>query len=161
MNSPFIGLNCVVPDAWIDVNGHMNATHYNLAVYEAHVNFTEALGLGEAYVKANQCGKAVLESHLIYEQEVGQGDELEIRSWLLAVDSKRLHFFHEVYNMTRGCRAAAAEQVDIHIDLVARASAVLPEALFMQLQQVVRAHLSLPQPKGIGSQIRPPKNSWL
>lgn len=161
MDTPFIGLRTVVPEEWIDINGHMNSTHYGLVVYDAHVAMTEAIGMGEDYVAASNCGKAVLESHLIYEREISEGDELEIRSWLLAVDTKRLHFFHEVYNLTHGFRAAAAEQVDIHMDLAARRSCKLPEDLYLQLQQRVKACLAVTQPDGIGSQIRPPENLWL
>lgn len=161
MPVPFISLNTIVPEAWIDVNGHMNATHFGLTVYDAHVNFTEALGLGEDYVKATHCGKAVLESHLIYEREVSLGDELEVHSWLLAIDEKRLHFFHEVMNKTQGFRAAAAEQVDIHIDLTLRKSAPLPAPIKETLKKTVREHIALPKPPKVGSQIRPPKNHWL
>ncbi|MEH6551696.1 MAG: thioesterase family protein [Pseudomonadales bacterium] len=161
MQVPFIGLQTVVPKKWIDINGHMNATHYGLAVYEAHFNFTQELGLGDAYVDENACGKAVLESHMIYEKEVSEGDDLEIRSWLLAVDAKRLHFFHEVYNLTTGFRAAASEQVDIHIDLAKRQSAPMPEDLYMQLQKRVEANLNLSLPEKIGSTLRPPINHWL
>jgi len=161
MQAPFIGLKTVVPKQWIDVNGHMNATHYGLAVYEAHVTFTEEIGLGEAYVKENECGKAVLESHMIYEREVSEGDELEIRSWLLAVDAKRMHFFHEVYNLSKNFRAAASEQVDIHIDLKQRQSSELPQALLLQLQERVVANLARPRPEKVGSRIRPPQNKWL
>lgn len=161
MQAPYIGLKTLVPREWIDVNGHMNATHYGLAVYEAHFNFAEEIGLGSAYVKATNCGKAVLETHMIYEQEVSEGEELEIRSWLLAVDAKRLHFFHEVYNLTKGFRAAASEQVDIHIDLIKRQSSALPYSLYLQLQERVENNLSFPLPEKIGSKIRPPKNIWL
>ncbi|TXS95831.1 thioesterase [Parahaliea maris] len=161
MSIPFTGLKVVVPKEWIDVNGHMNATHYGLVVYDAHFNFTEAIGLGEEYVKSTNCGKAVLESHMIYEREVSEGDELEIKSWLLAVDQKRLHFFHEVYNKTRVCRAAVSEQVDIHIDLVARRSSEIPQELYCRLQDIVRGNLALPTPSGVGSNIKPPKNKWL
>lgn len=161
MQVPFIGYRIVVPDEWIDVNGHMNATHYGLVVYEAHARFTTEIGLGDDYVNSTQCGKAVLESHMIYERELSLGDELEIRSWLLAVDSKRLHFFHEVFNLNQGVRAAASEQVDIHIDLQARRSSPLPSDLQKQLQARVRANLAKELPPGIGSRIRPPKNDWL
>ncbi|MEM1145559.1 MAG: thioesterase family protein [Pseudomonadota bacterium] len=160
MQIPFISLRTIVPDDWIDINGHMNATHYGLAVYEAHVNFTEAIGLGEAYVRETNCGKAVVEAHMIYEREVSEGDELEIRSWLLAVDSKRLHFFHEVYNLTLGSRAAASEQLDIHMDLEKRESAPLPADLYVQLQERVERNLAFPKPPKVGSNIRPPTNTW-
>jgi len=158
IQAPFIGLRTQVPPEWIDLNGHMNATHYGLAVYDAHVNFTEEIGLGEAYVAEHACGKAVLESHMIYEREVSEAVDLEIRCWLLAVDHKRMHFFHEVYNLSQGFRAAVSEQVDIHIDLSKRQSAPLPNELYRQLQERVKANLALPLPVGIGSQIRPPKN---
>lgn len=161
MQVPYIGLKTVVPKKWIDVNGHMNATHYGLAVYEAHYNLTQEIGMGNSYVEEKSCSKAVLESHMIYEHEVSEGDELEIRSWLLAVDTKRLHFFHEVFNLTTGVRAAASEQVDIHIDLKKRKSSSLPEALYLQLQKRVEANLKFPTPDKVGSNIRPPKNKWL
>jgi acyl-CoA thioester hydrolase len=161
MEVPFIAHRVTVPAAWIDINDHLNATHYGLIVYDAHALFSEAIGLGARYVQQTRCGKAVLESHLIYEREVSLDDALEVRSWLLAVDHKRLHFFHELFNVTTGVRAAAAEQVDIHIDLAARRSSAMPAEVFSSLQQWVREALAQPLPLGIGSQIRPPKNSWL
>lgn len=161
MQAPYIGLRVQVPPAWIDVNGHMNSTRYTLVVYDAHVAMTQAIGLGDDYVAATNCSKAVLESHMIYEREAALGDDLEVRSWLLAVDHKRLHFFHEVYNLGRDERAATSEQVDVHIDLGLRRSVPFPPALLQGLQDWVRAHAALPRPAGIGSTIRPPRNDWL
>ncbi|MGI9275688.1 MAG: thioesterase family protein [Endozoicomonas sp.] len=161
MQVPFVGLRVVVPPDWIDVNGHMNATHYGLVVYDAHAGFSEEIGLGEKYVKSAGSGKAVLESHMIYEREVSEGDKLEVRSWLLAVDAKRLHFFHEVFNLSKGFRAAASEQVDIHIDLKLRKSSAIPKELLQSLKQRVRENLKHPRPSKIGRAVRPPENSWL
>ncbi|QDX82106.1 hypothetical protein B9N43_13125 [Denitratisoma sp. DHT3] len=161
MDAPCISYRVEVPAEWIDVNGHMNATRYHLVVYEAHYRFTQAIGLGDDYVARTHCGKAVLESHMRFEHEVSLGDRLEVRSWLLAVDAKRLHFFHEVMNLTTGRRAAAGEQVDIHIDLLARKSAPFPATAYAELQGIVRAHLALPAPPGVGSRIRPPRNDWM
>lgn len=158
---PFVTLQATCPPDWIDVNQHMNATHYTLVVYDAHVALTDILGLGDAYVAQTNCGKVVLESHLVYQREVGLGDELEVRSWLLAVDAKRLHFFHELYNLSRGCRAATAEQVDMHVDLEARRSTAFPQWKLRELQDVVRRMLAVPYPEGVGSHLRPPVNDWL
>jgi acyl-CoA thioester hydrolase len=93
VNVPFTGLRVVVPNEWIDVNGHMNSTHYGLAVYDAHFNFTEAIGLGEKYVNEHQCGKAVLESHMVYEREVCQGEELGLDLGFLHSTTKGCTFF--------------------------------------------------------------------
>lgn len=158
---PTTTLHTVVPREWIDVNEHMNATHFGLVVYDAHYNFTQQIGLGDAYVAEHNCSKVVLESHMVYEREIVLGDELEVVTWLLAVDAKRMHFFHELYNRSKGCRAATSEQVDVHVDLAARRSAPLPEYLQQSLQQRVRADLSAGLPGGVGSHIRPPVNRWL
>lgn len=158
---PFIGVRTQVKESWIDVNGHMNATHYGLLIYQAHAAHSEKLGFDDDYVQQFKCGKAVLESHMRYEREAALGDELEVRCWLLAVDHKRLHFFHELCNLSRGCRSACSEQVDIHIDLAARRSAPLPEFLQSRLRKQVEQNLSQPLPEAIGSHLRPPINHWL
>ncbi|HEU0196436.1 MAG TPA: thioesterase family protein [Nevskiaceae bacterium] len=160
LDVPVVTARLRVPSGWIDVNGHMNALYYAQAMYGGHVALTQLIGLGDAYVAASGCSKAVLESHIVYEREALRGDELEVRSWLFAVDTKRLHFFHELYNLTRGWRAATGEQVDIHIDLTQRRSVPFPPALYRALQLRVRANLAVSPPPGIGSRIRPPTNPW-
>lgn len=160
-SAPYLTLQTSCHAAWIDINQHMNATHYTLVVYDAHVQLTDMLDLADDYVQRTGCGKVVLESHLVYEREVGLGDRLEVRSWLLAVDAKRLHFFHELYNLSRGCRAATAEQVDMHVNLQRRRSALFPDWKLQELQGVVRDMLVVPAPAGVGSHLRPPVNDWL
>jgi len=161
MQIPLVSQRLVVPDDWIDINDHMNATHYGLVIYNAHVRFTDAIGMGEEYVRRHRCGKAVIESHMIYEREVGRGEELEVHSWLLSVDERKLHFFHELYNLTRGERAATAEQLDIHVDLIRRRACPLPDAVLRRLQALVAATRQLPLPDKVGRTLRPPENGWL
>jgi acyl-CoA thioester hydrolase len=161
MQIPYESYRVSVPPEWIDIIGHMNSTRYGLVVFEGQKRFCRAIGLGERYVERTGCGNVVIESHLLYEREVALGDELAVVSWLLGVDSKRLHFFHEVLNLTKGVRAAAAEQVDIHFDLEARRSAPFPLETLQHLQGVVREFLSVPKPAKVGSRLRPPANDWL
>jgi acyl-CoA thioester hydrolase len=154
MNKPFIGLRVIVPGEWIDINEHMNSTHYGLLVYQAHVNFSEELGLGPSYVGENRSGKAVLESHLVYEREVSEGDELEVRSWLLGVDQKRLHVYHELHNLTKQCRAAVSEQLDIHMDLQLRKASAIPTPLLRQLQARVAENAGHALPDSVGRRVK-------
>jgi len=160
MQIPNESYRVTVPTEWIDIIGHMNSTRYGLAVFEGQKCFCRAIGLGEAYVERTGCGNVVIESHLIFEREVALGDELAVHSWLLGVDHKRLHFFHELMNLSSGVRAAAAEQVDIHFDLAQRRSAPFSAKTYEHLQGVVRQFLSRPAPAKVGSRIRPPANSW-
>ena len=86
---------------------------------------------------------------------------LRVKSWLLAVDEKRMHYFHELINVTRDFRAATSEQIEMHVDLKARKSAVFPKDIGLNLQSVVRSHLNEGLPENIGSTLRPPLNTWL
>ena len=161
MDTPFSELQLIVGSERIDINGHMNSTQYGLIIYEAHDLFCCALGFGPPYVEKYDCGTVVLESHMRYEREVFEGDKLTVRSWLLAVDEKRMHYFHELMNLSRGFRAATSEQVEMHFDLKARKSAAFPKEVGLDLQSVVRSHLSEGLPENIGSTLRPPINAWL
>ena len=126
---PFQVYETVVPDAWIDLNDHMNARHYGDLIYQAHELLSVRIGFDQAYVDATQNSKVVAESHLRYEREIRRDARLGVRSWLLAVDDKRLHFAHELLDLTGGFRAAFAEQLDLHVDLTVRRVAPMPVAL--------------------------------
>lgn len=148
--APFRQYSTVVAPDWIDVNEHMNARYYTIVIYNAHALFSEYVGIGEEYVRNNRCGKSVVESHLIYERELLLGDRIEVASRLLAVSDKRLHFYHEVFNVDRGYRAAVGEQLDIHVDLTARRASPLPADLRARLETIAAAHSQLPAPDKIG-----------
>ena len=131
---PFQGYETAVQDVWLDVNDHMNARFYGDVIYAAHALLTERIGLGDDYVARTGNGKMVVESHMMYEREVRAGAQLGVRSWLLNVDDKRLHFAHELLNLSEGVRAAFCEQMDLHVDLDARRVAPMPGAVQEHLQ---------------------------
>lgn len=150
---PLVTYRGQVLDAWIDINGHMNARYFSAVIYDAHVALTDYLGLGDDYVARTGCGKAVVESHLLYERELKRADPIEVRSWLLEVDAKRLHFFHELMHTTAGYRAAAGEQLDIHIDLGLRRSAPFADDTLQRLKAVAARHAAVPPPSGVGRSV--------
>lgn len=153
---PFRKYSAKIPAEWVDFNGHMNTKYYGLVIYDAHIDFTEHLDLGERYRYANNCSKALVESHCIYARELCEGDEIEVVSWLLSVDEKRLHTFHEIYCTNKGYRAAAAEHLDVHIDLETRRVSPFPKDVLQRLQSIEREYAKLPQPDNVVSIIKPP-----
>lgn len=132
----------------------MNARFYGLIIYDAHVLFTEYLDLGEAYRYQHNQSKAVVESHCIYERELCEGDSIEVHSWLLGLDDKRLHFFHELYCTNKNYRACVGEQLDIHINLETRRASSFPSAVYSRLKEVAYACQQLPQPSKVGRTIK-------
>lgn len=138
-----------VRDEWIDANEHVNSTHYGLVIYDAHVEMTRLIGMDRDYM-ATRRSKVVATQTIVYERELLRGNQLEIRSWLLAVDRKRMHFFHELMCVNEGYRAATDEQVDLHVDLEARRVAAMDDDMVDHLREFSRRQLADGPPRGVG-----------
>jgi acyl-CoA thioester hydrolase len=149
--APLRLLTTTVGQDWIDTNDHMNAQHYYTVIYQAHVLMTDYLELSGDYVTQRQLSKVVVESHNRFERELRLGDAIGVHSWLLGVDSRRLHFFHEIYNLEAGYRAGTGEQIDVHVDLLTRRASPFPAEVLARLQRVADAHAMLPPPARSGA----------
>ncbi|WP_227999463.1 thioesterase family protein [Nocardia australiensis] len=151
-------LECDVDATWIDINDHMNAQYYGIVVYRAHAAFTDALGLGDEYVRKTGFGKVVVQTAMTYEREVLHGSRLAVDSWLLGVDAKRLHFFHEVRNLGDRTRVAVSEQLDLHVDLGTRRTAPMPADVLTRLTHFAAEQREAGHPDGVGRTIRFPRS---
>src|SRR5580692_10620455 len=105
---------------WIDANGHMNLAYYVMVFDFGTDALYDALGIGQAYRDATGNSTFTAESHIIYEREVRVGERVRVVSYLLGADSKRLHYFHEMFHVEGGHRVAAQELLALHIDLRVR-----------------------------------------
>jgi acyl-CoA thioester hydrolase len=136
----------------------MNAQYYGIVVYRAHAAFTDVLGLGDDYVRATGFGKVVVQTAMTYEREVRRGARLAVDSWLLGVDAKRLHFFHEVRNLDDQTRVAVPEQLDLHVDLETRRTTPLPPEVLARLTHFAAEQCAAGRPNGVGRTIRFPRS---
>lgn len=147
----------VVRPEWIDSNGHMNLAYYVVVFDLATDKLYASLGIGDAYRDAtgNSCFTA--ETHTLYEREVRLGDRLRVHTWLLGADSKRLHYFHELFHSDSGERSAVQELMALHIDMRVRRVAPFPDVQRMVLQAAVAKYAPAQLPKGAGRRISMPK----
>ncbi len=156
MSTPVIEYHDVVRPDWIDSNGHMNLAYYVVVFDLATDALYARLNIGDAYREAtgNSCFTA--ETHTLYEREVHLGDKLHIRTWLLGADTKRLHYFHEMFHADSNERSAVQELMALHIDMSVRRVAPYPAAQYATLQQAVREYAPATLPKGAGRRIALP-----
>ena len=146
----------VVRPEWIDANGHLNLAYYVVLFDYATDAMYEAVGLGQAYRDATGGSTFTAETHTIYEREVRVGERVRITTHLLAVDAKRLHYFHEMFHAEQGHRVAAQELMALHVDLAVRKTAPMQAALLARLREVVRAREGMKMPEGVGRKITMP-----
>ncbi len=146
---PFIGLRGAVGAADIDVNGHMNVLGFDRLFDVAESALFLAFGIGGPNIA--RTGKSVfrLEKTIRYERELFRGDRVEIRSLLLGSDGRRIHHFHELWNLERDQRSACFDGLSIHVDLARRRAAWIEDpAVLAALEAGLSAHAKLPRPRG-------------
>lgn len=153
MSKPVIETEAIVRPEWIDSNGHLNLAYYVVVFDLATDALYTALNIGDAYREAtgNSCFTA--ETHTLYEREVHLGDKLLVRAWLLGADSKRVHYFHEMFHVESGERSAVQELMALHIDMRVRRVAPFPPDVAASLQDAVRDYAPAVPPKGAGRKI--------
>jgi len=145
----------VLPE-WIDNNDHMNLAYYVLLFDQATDTVYDALGIGQTYRAATGNSTFTAEAHIIYERELRVGERVRITSYLLGADTKRLHYFHEMFHAEQGHRVAAQELLALHIDLrVRRTTAFAPE-LLERLQAAAAPRAGEKLPEGVGRRIAMP-----
>lgn len=156
MSRPVIEYQDVVRPEWIDSNGHLNLAYYVVVFDFATDALYAALNIGDAYRAKSGFSCFTAETHTLYEREVHLGDKLLVRAWLLGADTKRLHYFHEMFHVDSGERSAAQELMALHIDMSVRRVAPYPEETYAALQRAVKEYRPSTVPKGVGRRIALP-----
>ena len=150
VGSPLICPTEIVVEDWIDYNGHLNMAYYHVIFDRGVDHFFDYLGVGSVYARSGAGSCFSMEVHVNYLNEVALHDELEVRLQLLDFDSKRLHFFQEMYHKEEGYLAATSEQLSLHVDMQTRRTAAFPDAVLASLENVMGRHAELPTPPQVG-----------
>jgi acyl-CoA thioester hydrolase len=71
---------------------------------------------------------------------------------LLDFDSKRLHYFEQLYHAD-GWLSATSENMALNVDMVAKKTTAFPDNVMRRLALMKAAHERLPVPDGVGRRI--------
>tara|TARA_B100001029_G_C14889903_1_gene354802 strand:+ start:281 stop:748 length:468 start_codon:yes stop_codon:yes gene_type:complete len=112
---------------WTDYNEHMNMAYYVLIFDKAWEIILEKFKMGEHAAKTSKKSTMVVETHTTYNQEVKQGEEVDIILTYFDHDKKRLHFKLEMYEKTKKTLSATIEMLSLYIDLSKRKVAEFEE----------------------------------
>ena len=113
---------------WTDYNGHMNVAYYVLIfdLYGAEFLMTK-FEMGEHSAKTTKKSTMVVESHITYNQEVKEGDEVDINLVYFDHDAKRLQYKFEMLHKTKKYLASTMEILALYVDLEKRKVAEFEE----------------------------------
>ena len=103
---------------WTDYNNHMNVAYYVLIfdLYGAE-NLMTKFEMGEHSAKTTKKSTMVVESHITYDQEVNEGDEVDINLTYFDHDKKRLQYKFEMIHKEKKYLASTIEFLSLYVDL--------------------------------------------
>ena len=106
---------------WTDYNNHLNVAYYVLIfdLYGTETLMTK-FKMGENSAKTTKKSTMVVESHITYNQEVNEGDEVNINLIYFDHDKKRLQYKFEMVHKEKKYLASTIEFLSLYIDLKER-----------------------------------------
>ncbi|OAN70978.1 hypothetical protein A8B78_20455 [Jannaschia sp. EhC01] len=143
--NPPVTLAQAVPPEWVDYNNHMNESYYLRAFSKAADQMLEWAGM-DALAVQEGVSVFTVETHIRHLGEVNIGDALRVTTRVIEGGGKKLHLWHEMWVGDVLC--ATGEQLLLHMDLRARASAPPPKPIANWLAKASAAHGNLPLPQG-------------
>jgi acyl-CoA thioester hydrolase len=154
--APFVSSVMQVEPDWTDYNGHLNMAYYNVLFDRAVDEAFELIGCGAAYVRNRRHSCFTAEVHVRYLRELNAGDPVRVTFQLLDFDTKRMHYFEQLFHATEGWVSATSENMSLHVDMQAKKTAVFPPEVADCLTRMKAAHSKLPLPEAAGRRIEMP-----
>ena len=102
---------------WTDYNNHMNLSYYILVFDMGAEIILSKFKMGEHSAKTTKKSTMVVETHTTYQNEVKEGDEVNIFLTYFDHDNKRLHYKLEMYDKAKNILSATTEVLSLYMDL--------------------------------------------
>ena len=106
---------------WTDYNGHMNVAYYVLIfdIYGAEKLMSD-FKMGEHSANTTNKSTMVVESHITYNQEIKEGEEVDVNLTYFDHDKKRLQYKLEMIHKSKKYVASTIEVLALYVDLQQR-----------------------------------------
>ena len=109
--------NQIIKKEWTYYNNHMNMAYYVLVFDQVWEVMLEKFKMGENSAKTTNMSTMVVETYTTYNNEVKEGDEVEINLAFFDHDKKRLHYKMEMIEKSSQKLSATLEMLSLYIDL--------------------------------------------
>ena len=128
---------------WTDYNNHMNVAYYVLIfdIYGAE-KLMDIFNMGEQSAKTTKKSTMVVESHISYNQEVKEGDEVDVNLIYFDHDKKRLQYKLEMVHKEKKYVASTIEVLSLYVDLNQRKVAEFEDEKVKIMDQYIKENSS-------------------
>jgi len=112
--------NKIIKKEWTDYNNHMNVAYYVLVFDEAWEVMLKKFKMGENSAKTTEMSTMVVETYITYNNEVKEGEEVDIFLTYFDHDKKRLHYRLEMIEKSSKKLSATIELLSLYVNLKER-----------------------------------------
>ena len=105
---------------WTDYNNHMNLSYYILVFDKAAEKMLSNFKMGEEAAIKTKRSTMVVETHTTYNNEIKEGEEVDIYLSYCDHDKKRLHYKLEMYEKSKNVLSSPTEVLALYINLELR-----------------------------------------
>ncbi len=123
---------------WTDYNNHMNLSYYILVFDLAAEVMLSKFKMGEHSAITTKKSTMVVETHTTYNNEVKEGDNVDVFLTHLDHDKKRIHYKLEMYDNNKNILSATTEVLSLYIDLNLRKVAEFEEEKLVIMDQFIK-----------------------
>ena len=127
---------------WTDYNNHMNLSYYILVFDMGAEVVLSKFKMGEDSAKTTKKSTMVVETHTTYNNEVKEGDKVDVFLSHFDHDKKRLHYKLEMYEKSKNILSATTEVLSLYIDLNIRKVAEFEKEKVMIMDQFIKENKS-------------------
>ena len=129
---------------WTDYNGHMNVAYYVL-IFDQYGSeeLMTLFNMGEVSAKTTKKSTMVVESNITYNQEVQEGDEVDVNLIYCDHDKKRILYKLEMIHSKKKYLASTIEAISLYVDLNARKVAEFEPEKVQIMDDYIAKHKNL------------------
>ena len=127
---------------WTDYNNHMNLSYYILVFDMGAEIILSNFKMGEHSAKTTKKSTMVVETHTTYNNEVKEGEEVDVFISHFDHDKKRLHYKLEMCEKSKNILSATTEVLSLYIDLNFRKVAEFEQEKVMIMDQFIKENKS-------------------
>ena len=132
--------NQIIKKEWTDYNKHMNVAYYVLVFDESWEVMLQKFKMGEDSAKNTGMSTMVVETYITYNNEVKEGEEVEVFLTYFDHDKKRLHYKLEMIEKSSKKLSATIELLSLYVDLKKRKVSEFEEEKINLMQSFINVN---------------------
>ena len=110
-----------------DIMEHMNVRFYVAKFDEGTWHLFGKLGMTAGYFRDNQRTMGAVQQNLTYRRELFAGDLIVVRTEVLEITERKLHFIHRMHDVADDEVVASGDMIGVHIDRKTHKATPFPE----------------------------------